>query len=138
MNNFGFKWLHFYVTTALQLLAQSEMGKVTKVYGRTKEVTQLIGVNRLKFGHFLYTTKNENHTALRGEKSVLTLFTYHGVNIEDFSANPCEEEVLVPGFEVFTLSPGKMELNSTRKYCSDFNCAYISGEVPKKPNPDCI
>ncbi|XP_073404527.1 ecto-ADP-ribosyltransferase 5-like [Dendrobates tinctorius] len=139
MEDFGFKWLHFYVTSALQLLSESELYNQNTIYSGIDENFELPpnGSINVKFGHFLYTSLDKYEATVMGNESLFIISEYHGVNIEDFSQFYSEREVLVPGYEVFTLFPATVgsefdfELESTRRFCSNFNCAYINGESSK-------
>ncbi|XP_069616428.1 ecto-ADP-ribosyltransferase 5-like [Ranitomeya imitator] len=135
MEDFGFKWLHFYVTSALQLLSKSELYKQKTIYSGIDEYIEPPpnGSINVKFGHFLYTSLDKYEATVMGNESLFIISEYPGVNIEDFSQFSSEREVLVPGYEVFTLSPATVgsefdfELESTRRFCSNFNCAFING-----------
>ncbi|XP_073517232.1 ecto-ADP-ribosyltransferase 5-like isoform X3 [Phyllobates terribilis] len=139
MDDFGFKWLHFYVTSALQLLSESELFKQNTIYSGIDENIEVPpnGSINVKFGHFLYTSLDENEATVMGNESLLIIREYPGVSVEDFSQFSFEREVLVPGYEVFTLSLATVgsnfnfELETTRRFCSNFNCAYINGENSK-------
>lgn len=143
MDDFGFKWLHFYVTSALQLLSQSKFPKYT-IYSGTDHNIEVPpnGTVYVKFGHFLYTSLEEEEATVMGNTSLLIIDNYPGVSIEDFSEYPGEREVLVPGYEVFSLSPmeedGRFKLKATGKFCSNFNCAYIKGERSKLSVQECM
>ncbi|XP_075190145.1 ecto-ADP-ribosyltransferase 5-like [Anomaloglossus baeobatrachus] len=141
MDDFGFKRLHFYVTSALQLLSESDLYNRQTVYSGTDEHLKVPPPNgsiNVKVGHFLYTSLDKDQATVMGNESLLIIRNYPGVNIQDFSPFTDEQEVLVPGYEVFTLTPGNVgsefdfELQTTRKFCSNFNCAYINGESSKR------
>ncbi|XP_069828848.1 ecto-ADP-ribosyltransferase 5-like [Dendropsophus ebraccatus] len=144
MNDFGFKWLHFYLTSALQILQQNDLGGEYTVYGNTDhdiEVPPHCNIY-VKFGHFLYTSLDEEKATVMANKSLLILNQYPGVQVENFSQYALEREVLVPGYEVFSLSAmeeeGRYRLTTTRTFCSNFNCAYINGANSKLPVQDCV
>ncbi|XP_044133940.1 ecto-ADP-ribosyltransferase 5-like isoform X1 [Bufo gargarizans] len=144
MDDFGYKWLHFYVTTALGLLSRSKMRSNYTVYSRINDHIQVPpnGSIYVKFGHFLYTSLDEDEAALMGNNSLLIIDKYPGVSIEHFSQYPSEREVLVPGYEVFNLSLVEEEdtfmLRTTQMFCSNFNCAYIKGEKSKTSVHECM
>ncbi|KAM3935996.1 ecto-ADP-ribosyltransferase 5-like [Leptodactylus fuscus] len=144
MEDFGYKWLHFYVTSALQLLSETRLSSHETVYSGIDDPIELPlnGSKYIKFGGFLYTSLNKNESTLMGNTSLLIIDTYTGINIENFSEYPCEREVLFPGYEIFQLSHDTEEdtyrLNSTKKFCSNFNCAYIKGETSKQSVEECM
>ncbi|KAG9465662.1 hypothetical protein GDO78_017948 [Eleutherodactylus coqui] len=144
MDDFGFKWLHFYVTSAFHLLSNSTVSGNYKVYiGIDNHIdVPANGSIHVKFGHFLYASLDKEEATLETNKSLLIIDRYPGVNIEHFSQVPSEREVLVPGFEVFSLSPTEEEdtfnLKTTRKFCSNFNCAYINGEKSQLSVHECL
>ncbi|XP_075706014.1 T-cell ecto-ADP-ribosyltransferase 2-like [Rhinoderma darwinii] len=143
MDNFDFKWLHFYLTAGHELLLQSNLRSRHTVYSGIDDNVEVTpnGSTYVKFGHFLYTSLQEDKSTVMGNKSLLVIHNYPGVNVEQFSQFSCEREVLVPGYEVFSLSPTEVEdvfeLN-TRKFCSNFNCAYIKGEYSKLSVHECV
>ncbi|XP_056416231.1 ecto-ADP-ribosyltransferase 5-like [Hyla sarda] len=142
MDDFGFKWLHFYLTTALQLLRKTELYGEYTVYGGIDHDIQVPVNTYIKFGYFFFTSLDEENAAIMGNDSLIVIDKYRGVNIEKFSQYEAEREVLVPGYEVFSLSPtkeeGRFKLKTTGMYCSNINCAYIKGESSALSIQDCV
>ncbi|KAG8544738.1 hypothetical protein GDO81_021986 [Engystomops pustulosus] len=144
MDDFGFKWLHFYLTSAFQLLSKSRWRTDLTVYSGIDDDIEvsLNGSAYVKFGNFLYSSLDKEEATIFANRSLLIIDTYPGVNIENFSQFACEREVLVPGYEVFSLYATDEEntyrLHTTGKLCSNFNCAYINGEKSKQSIHECL
>lgn len=145
MDDFHFKFLHYYLTVALQLLYKDCEGKPQITYQGYEDLLYWLpsGTTRVKFGHFLHTSSSQSEAFQAGNTSFFTVLGCSGVPVDRFSEYPHEEEVVFPGYEVFTViqTPGELNeffLNSTRRWCSNFNCALIQGESSKISVDDCI
>ncbi|XP_072466430.1 ecto-ADP-ribosyltransferase 5-like [Notamacropus eugenii] len=139
MKNFHFKALHFYLTTAVQILRRS----CINVYRGISVKLHHEGAKEMRFGQFSSTSLKQV-TARRFPETSGTLFkvyTCEGAAIEHLSVYPDEREVLIPPYEVFSVSePEKnglknFELQSTRTY-SKFNCAYLEASANKVAVPE--
>ncbi|XP_036031826.1 T-cell ecto-ADP-ribosyltransferase 2-like [Onychomys torridus] len=131
--NFHYKAFHYYLTRALQLLS----GDNRRVYRGTRNKFRYSGKGSVRFGQFT-SSSLEERVALYEFGSVSgTLFiirTCLGVNIKAFSYYPKEEEVLIPGYEVYSnvtkTASGKgydkIFLDSPQREKSNFNCYYSS------------
>ncbi|XP_030055712.1 ecto-ADP-ribosyltransferase 5-like [Microcaecilia unicolor] len=136
MENFHFKVLHFYLTTALKLLRGNCGERCQTVYRGNKDVYFLppkSSDKKMRFGQFTSTSKSKEVAAKKfGKDSFFTLMTCFGVCIEEYSYYPNQKEVLLPVNEVFTVSSFDEQthsfvLNSTQETCSRYNCAYLEG-----------
>ncbi|XP_075054491.1 T-cell ecto-ADP-ribosyltransferase 1-like [Mixophyes fleayi] len=140
MDNFHYKSLHYYLTIALQLLSQDCRNTTHVSYFRDSEVFYKAPsrTGYVKFGNVLDTFSD--HDLENYNESLCIVYSCSGVHVDRFSQFPGENEVLVPGYEVFTASDEgeHMILTTTRKHCSNYNCAYVRGENSKLPVEQCI
>ncbi|XP_072471752.1 ecto-ADP-ribosyltransferase 5-like [Notamacropus eugenii] len=139
MNNFHFKALHFYLTRAVQTLRRS----CVNVYRGVSVKMHRDGAKEMRFGQFASTSLEED-TARKFAGSSGTLFkvyTCKGASIEHLSVFLRQKEVLIPPYEVFSVSElqknglKNFELQSTRTY-SKFNCAYLKASANKVAVPE--
>nr|XP_033806463.1 ecto-ADP-ribosyltransferase 5-like [Geotrypetes seraphini] len=139
MQNFHFKVLHFYLTTALKRLRGTCAQRCQTVYRGERDVhfhPPMTSDKRMRFGQFTSTSTNEKIAEQFGKDSFFTLMTCFGVCIDRYSNYSYEKEVLMPVNEVFTVTSFKPQthffvINSTRKTCSRYNCAYLEGPNAK-------
>lgn len=131
---FHFKFLHYYLTVALQLLYKDCEGERRTTYQGYEDLLYWLpgGTTRVKFGHFLHTSSSQSVASQAGNASFFTVLGCSGVPVDGFSEYPQEEEVVLPGYEVFTVeqTPGEANefyLDSTGRRCSNFNCALVQG-----------
>ncbi|KAM5124980.1 T-cell ecto-ADP-ribosyltransferase 2-like [Mantella aurantiaca] len=135
MDNFHFKALHYYLTVALQLLYRDCRGEVHSTYRGFHQVQYWLppGTSKVRFGHFLHTSSSESMASEMGNASFITVLGCPGVPVDKFSEYPGEEEVVFPGYEVFSVMEAQEDLSSfslqsTAKWCSNFNCALVQGD----------
>ncbi|XP_005380044.1 PREDICTED: T-cell ecto-ADP-ribosyltransferase 1-like [Chinchilla lanigera] len=133
-NNFKYKAFHYYLTRALQLLKEQNC-HLYHVYRGTHTKFYYSGEHSVRFGQFT-SSSWELTEALQFYSEGGTLFkinTCLGVYIKAFSLYPDEEEVLIPGYEVYK----KVAIKQTDKYTeitlkdpqrqrSNYNCFYVS------------
>ncbi|XP_072466438.1 ecto-ADP-ribosyltransferase 5-like isoform X2 [Notamacropus eugenii] len=142
MNNFHFKALHFYLTRAVQIMRRS----CKNVYRGVSVKVHREGAKEMRFGQFASTSLKEDKARSFAKTSgssgtLFKVYTCEGASIEDLSFYPDEREVLIPPYEVFSVSePEKnglktFELRSTRTY-SKFNCAYQEASANKVAVPE--
>nr|XP_040139691.1 T-cell ecto-ADP-ribosyltransferase 2-like [Ictidomys tridecemlineatus] len=130
---FQYKAFHYYLTRALKLLRTSQCNQVfrgsqTKFY--------YSGAGSVRFGQFTSSSLNRNIAVsskfLGAHGTLFVIRTCLGVNITAFSLNPQEEEVLIPGYEVFQKvtvkqtgkNQNEISLEAPQKRKSNFNCLY--------------
>ncbi|KAM9658971.1 LOW QUALITY PROTEIN: T-cell ecto-ADP-ribosyltransferase 1-like [Trichechus inunguis] len=128
-HNFQFKAFHYYLTRALQLL---NSGKCYTVYRGCKTTFYYSGRGNVPFGQFTSSSLS-NSIAISLPFFNGTLFvirTCLGVNITAFSYYPNENEVLIPGYEVYQKviveTDNKFWLEDPKRSKSNFNCFYYS------------
>ncbi|XP_021023950.1 T-cell ecto-ADP-ribosyltransferase 2 isoform X1 [Mus caroli] len=131
-DNFHYKAFHYYLTRALQLLSNQDCHPV---YRGSKTKFHYTGTGSVRFGQFSSSSLTKR-VALSSDffSNHGTLFiirTCLGVNIKEFSSFPREEEVLIPGYEVYhkvTTQNDKgyneIFLDSPERKKSNFNCFY--------------
>lgn len=133
--NFQFKAFHYYLTRALQLLSTNQCRTVYR--GITIKCQHSEG--KVRFGQFASSSMDINVAKRYTKNGTGTLFTIHtclGVPIKKFASDPSEDEVLIPGYEVFeqvnvkdiNKTYNEVSLENPQKSASNYNCTYSSGE----------
>ncbi|XP_051005284.1 T-cell ecto-ADP-ribosyltransferase 2-like [Acomys russatus] len=129
-SKFHYRAFHYYLTRALQLLNNQNC---YTVYRGSQTKFHYSGKGPVRFGQltsssFTKKVALENYGGARG--TLLTIKTCLGVSIKTFSYSPGEEEVLIPGYEVYyRISPigegnKEMYLGFPKREKSNFNCFY--------------
>ncbi|XP_052031121.1 ecto-ADP-ribosyltransferase 4-like, partial [Apodemus sylvaticus] len=101
--SFHFKYLHYYLTSAIQLLRKDSSTKhgslCYKVYHRMKDgnIDASVG-STIRFGQFLSASLLEEETQASGNHTLFTIFTCLGASVQDFTLR---KEVLIPPYELF-------------------------------------
>ncbi|KAL1763314.1 T-cell ecto-ADP-ribosyltransferase 2, partial [Sigmodon hispidus] len=144
-SNFHYKAFHYYLTRALQLLSNHTC---YSVYRGTKIKFHYSRQDSVRFGQFA-SSSLEKSVALYGfdgaKGTLFVIKTCLGVYIKPFSYFPKqEEEVLIPGYEVYrkiTVTPSrkgydKIVLDSPQRMKSNFNCFY--SDSPQTDNSHMI
>ncbi|XP_021074261.1 T-cell ecto-ADP-ribosyltransferase 2 [Mus pahari] len=130
--NFHYKAFHYYLTRALQLL--SDQG-CHLVYRGSKTKFRYSGTGSVRFGQFSSSSLTKRVALspdfFSNHGTLFIIRTCLGVNIKEFSSFPREEEVLIPGYEVYhkvTTQNDKgfneVFLDSPERKKSNFNCFY--------------
>ncbi|XP_073093546.1 ecto-ADP-ribosyltransferase 3 isoform X4 [Manis javanica] len=129
---FQFKALHFYLSTALQLLRRPcEDSHKSVVYSLSQGASFPSGEPaQARFGHFALAYAVQPQAA-SNQDILLTIHTCFAVAIENFFDKESERIVLIPLNEVFHVSQGgtgnNLILQSTNKTCSHYDCAFLGG-----------
>ncbi|XP_014747905.1 PREDICTED: ecto-ADP-ribosyltransferase 4 [Sturnus vulgaris] len=141
-HNFTFKYFHFYLTTALQILKewQSSMGepKCYQVHRGVKDlyIEAKIG-SRVRFGRFTSTSLLRNKAQKFGNETLFTVTTCLGAALQGFSHHTYEKEVLIPPYEIFlvksffqTQQGNRLRLHSVGS-CSKYQCQLVEASRSK-------
>ncbi|XP_057358307.1 ecto-ADP-ribosyltransferase 3 isoform X3 [Manis pentadactyla] len=129
---FQFKALHFYLSTALQLLRRPcEDSHKNVVYSLSQRASFPPGKPaQARFGHFALAYTVQPQTA-SDQDILLTIHTCFAVAVDNFFDKESERIVLIPLNEVFHVSQGgtgnNLILQSTNKTCSHYDCAFLGG-----------
>lgn len=130
--NFHYKAFHYYLTRALQLL--SDQG-CRSVYRGTNVRFRYTGKGSVRFGHFASSSLNRSVATsspfFNGQGTLFIIKTCLGAHIKHCSYYTHEEEVLIPGYEVFHKVKTQnveryiqISLDSPKRKKSNFNCFY--------------
>uniref|UniRef100_G3RKK0 NAD(P)(+)--arginine ADP-ribosyltransferase n=1 Tax=Gorilla gorilla gorilla TaxID=9595 RepID=G3RKK0_GORGO len=143
--SFHFKYLHYYLTSAIQLLRKDsimENGTLCyEVHYRTKDVhfNAYTGAT-IRFGQFLSTSLLKEEAQEFGNQTLFTIFTCLGAPVQYFSL---KKEVLIPPYELFKVinmsyqpRGNWLQLRSTGNL-STYNCQLLKASS-KKCIPDPI
>ncbi|XP_017383965.1 ecto-ADP-ribosyltransferase 4 [Cebus imitator] len=144
-HSFHFKYLHYYLTTAIQLLRTDSIMKngtlCYEVYYTMKDVhfNAYTGAT-IRFGQFLSTSLLKEEAQEFGNQTLFTIFTCQGAPVEYFSL---KKKVLIPPYELFKVinmsyhpRGNWMQLSSTGNL-STYNCQLLKASS-KKCIPDPI
>ncbi|NWR53212.1 NAR4 ribosyltransferase, partial [Regulus satrapa] len=141
-HKFSFKYFHFYLTTAIQILKewQSSMGqpKCYQVYRGVKDLYIKAEVgSRVRFGRFTSTSYLRNEASKFGNETLFTVTTCLGAAMQGFSYHPSEKEVLIPPYEIFlvksflqTQQGNRLHLHSVGNY-SKYQCQLVEASRSK-------
>lgn len=131
---FHYKAFHYYLTRALQLLSN---GNCQSVYRGTKTRFHYTGAGSVRFGQFTSSSLSKTvalSSAFFSDNGTLFIIkTCLGVYIKEFSSFRYEEEVLIPGYEVYQKARtqnatryNEIFLDSPKRKKSNYNCLYSS------------
>ncbi|XP_053874955.1 ecto-ADP-ribosyltransferase 5-like [Malaclemys terrapin pileata] len=132
--SFQFKASHYYLTRASQLLRRrcDVTYKMEVFRGISGVEFQKKKPGFIRFGQFASSSPKKQVAETFGMDTFFGIRTCFGFQIKDFSYFPEQEEVLIPVYEIFSVSPGEgnnsFVLRSTNRTCSHFNCAYLGRE----------
>ncbi|XP_005379068.1 PREDICTED: ecto-ADP-ribosyltransferase 4 [Chinchilla lanigera] len=138
-HSFHFKYLHYYLTSAIQLLrTKLSMTSDTlcyEVYHGMKDVHLAAKIgDTIRFGQFLSTSLLREEAQKFGTKTLFTISTCLGALVQDFSLR---KEVLIPPYELFEVVNTSyhpkgdwMQLRSAGNL-STYNCQLLKGSSKK-------
>ncbi|XP_032922089.1 erythroblast NAD(P)(+)--arginine ADP-ribosyltransferase-like [Catharus ustulatus] len=139
-NNFHFKTLHFLLTRTLQKLrVPSKYQDVFRGWcGRKYEVKK---GEKIRFGQFVSTSLSREVSASFDTDTMFHVHTCHGADIQKFSNDPNEREVLIPPYEIFEVTEVSwilqmmhIKLRSTGN-SSNYNCEWLRGGSLPRTSP---
>ncbi|NXR95434.1 NRT2 ribosyltransferase, partial [Hypocryptadius cinnamomeus] len=114
-NNFHFKTLHFLLTDALMTLRHAQNGQCRHVFRGVREVHfKARRGQRVRFGQFTSTSLSKDIAQKYGTDTIFEVHTCHGVDIQAFSYDPSNREVLIPPFETFKVTKVTQNGKKTR------------------------
>ncbi|XP_045411217.1 ecto-ADP-ribosyltransferase 4 [Lemur catta] len=138
-HSFHFKYLHYYLTTAIQLLRKEiTMENDTLCYEVHHEMKDVhfeayIGAT-IRFGQFFSTSLLKEEGQKFGNQTLFTIFTCLGAPVQDFSL---QKEVLIPPYELFKVvnmsyhpRGNWLQLRSTGNL-STYNCQLLKASNKK-------
>ncbi|XP_012498138.1 PREDICTED: ecto-ADP-ribosyltransferase 4, partial [Propithecus coquereli] len=136
-HSFHFKYLHYYLTTAIQLLRKEITTEndtlCYEVHHEMKDVhfKTYIGAT-IRFGQFLSTRLLKEEAQKFGNQTLFTIYTCLGAPVQDFSL---KKEVLIPPYELFKVVNTSyhprgnwLQLRSTGNL-STYNCQLLKGTL---------
>ncbi|XP_008495608.2 ecto-ADP-ribosyltransferase 4 [Calypte anna] len=144
-HNFTFKYFHFYLTTAIQIMKQWQSSKENigkrKCYQVHRGVKDLyikatVG-SRVRFGRFTSTSRLRNEAQKFGNETLFTVTTCLGAAVQGFSYYTSEKEILIPPYEIFlvksffqTQHGNRLHLHSVGNY-SKYHCQLVKASRSK-------
>ncbi|NWW87702.1 NAR4 ribosyltransferase, partial [Rhynochetos jubatus] len=140
-HNFSFKYFHFYLTTAIQIMKRwQSMGK-RKCYHVHRGVKDLYieatAGSRVRFGRFTSTSRLWNEAQRFGNETLFTVTTCLGAAMQGFSYYTSEKEVLIPPYEIFLVKSffrpqrgNRLHLHSVGNY-SKYRCQLVEASRSK-------
>ncbi|KAM9389024.1 ecto-ADP-ribosyltransferase 4 [Phaethornis superciliosus] len=144
-HNFTFKYFHFYLTTAIQIMNQWQTSKENigkrKCYQVHRGVKDLyikatVG-SKVRFGRFTSTSRLWNEAQKFGNETLFTVTTCLGAALQGFSYYTSEKEILIPPYEIFlvkrffqTQHGNRLHLHSVGNY-SKYHCQLVEASRRK-------
>ncbi|XP_066536185.1 NAD(P)(+)--arginine ADP-ribosyltransferase 2-like [Hoplias malabaricus] len=137
--DFKFYTLYFFLTEAIKELNKQKDIK-TKLfcltsYRRTKfKFSNVTNKKEIRFGSFTSSSLNMNLTHF-GNVSCFKIKTCYGVKVQQYSALKYESEVIIPPYEVFSISKKDKVKNlrcevvyevKSKHKCSTLNCSKVA------------
>ncbi|XP_033264058.1 ecto-ADP-ribosyltransferase 4 isoform X3 [Orcinus orca] len=138
-HSFHFKYLHYYLTTAIQLLRKEIVTRndslCYEVHHEVKGVYLEAPMSAtIRFGQFLSTSFLREEAQKFGDQTLFTILTCLGAPVQDFSL---KKEVLVPPYELFEVvnmsyhpRGNWLQLQSTGTQ-SAYNCQLLKASSKK-------
>ncbi|NWV59675.1 NRT2 ribosyltransferase, partial [Malurus elegans] len=133
---FHFKALHFLLTDALATLRDTQGERCRDVFRgvRHKRFEAQRG-QKVRFGQFTSTSLRKTVSKGYGTDTFFQVHTCQGVDIQQLSYYPSEQEVLIPPFETFEVTEVTQDGDKTQIWLhstgthSNYNCAWLRGDI---------
>ncbi|XP_028617164.1 T-cell ecto-ADP-ribosyltransferase 1-like, partial [Grammomys surdaster] len=130
--SFHYKGFHYYLTRAVQLLSNQGC---RSVFRGSKTKFHYTGTGSVRFGQFSSSSLSKSVALspafFNGNGTLFIIKTCLGVYIKNFSHYPKNEEVLIPGYEVYRQVTTEnvngyiqISLDFPQRKKSSFNCYY--------------
>ncbi|XP_071779422.2 ecto-ADP-ribosyltransferase 5-like [Centroberyx gerrardi] len=127
--------LYFYLSEAIQILKHSQVSCLNAYY-RTEAFLNLnISNKQMRFSTFILSSLNRNINSLRSV-CCFEIYTCFGAEITQYSALQQDGQVLIPPYEVFTVTG----IQTDAQWCkvayrlrSNLNCVYDRGSDTLHP-----
>ncbi|NXP41104.1 NRT2 ribosyltransferase, partial [Leiothrix lutea] len=135
-DNFHFKTFHFLLTQALVTLRDIRNEQCHDVFRGVRDVQfEVQRGQTIRFGQFTSTSLSKNVAQKYGTDTIFQVHTCHGVDIQNFSFDHSNREVLIPPYETFEVTEVTQERNkpqiklrSTGTF-SRYNCEWLQGDT---------
>ncbi|XP_073702664.1 ecto-ADP-ribosyltransferase 5-like [Garra rufa] len=126
-----FKWysLHFLLTDAIQILKKTQTTCHSTTYRGTNVTFEKINTNtEIRLGSFTSSSFNMSVARGFGNVSCFEIQTCEGVDITKYSKHQNQKEVLIPPYEIFTVTAVKTKEHDKDLWCETVFVLNSSGE----------
>ncbi|KAM3680700.1 erythroblast NAD(P)(+)--arginine ADP-ribosyltransferase-like [Ammospiza maritima maritima] len=138
-DNFHFKTLHFLLTNALVTLRDNWGPRCHHVFQGVRGIRfKARRGDTIRFGQFTSTSLHKQIAQQFGTDMMFQVQSCYGVDIQKFSSNPSEKEVLIPPFETFEVTSVTQEgdraliqLRSSGTF-SRYSCEWLRRDIMGK------
>ncbi|XP_061736379.1 GPI-linked NAD(P)(+)--arginine ADP-ribosyltransferase 1-like isoform X2 [Nerophis ophidion] len=130
-HEFQFHYFYFYLTEVIQLLRRNLTSCGTS-YHRTSERYDLNVANtKMRFGAYVWAASNKQTFESIGQVSCFEIHSCLGADVTFYSANSQPGQVLIPPYEVFTVTEVLKDeqwcnvvykIQSSQTFRADLNC----------------
>ncbi|XP_067438147.1 T-cell ecto-ADP-ribosyltransferase 2-like [Thunnus thynnus] len=132
-SKFKFHYLHYWLTTAIQILNRNQGCQTT--YRKTKDEFTGKVKQIMRFGAFASSSKRTNIKTF-GSKTCFKIETCSGAYLNPYSEHPSEEEVLIPPYETFNITD-ITEGRSNPQGLNDCEKVFVLKSVGEVSNLNC-
>ncbi|XP_051865190.1 ecto-ADP-ribosyltransferase 5-like [Pristis pectinata] len=101
---FPFKSFHYLLSVAIERLRESSGSAPGTTYRGMGRVAEGQKGKKMRFGYFASSSLDMGVSKKFGTATVFTIKSRYGAKIENYSSFPGEKEVLIPPYEVFTIT----------------------------------
>ncbi|XP_069024125.1 T-cell ecto-ADP-ribosyltransferase 2-like [Embiotoca jacksoni] len=103
-DGFKFHYFYFYLTDAIQLLQHNQTSCRTAYHRTWKRFDQNMVNATMRFGDFTWAASSKQAFEFNGNVSCFEIYTCFGADVTYYSATTLEGQVLIPTYEVFTVT----------------------------------